>query len=461
MIETTQSIEVREGILSWAGIELRVSFRIKIGQLGEITLEIDAVQSSNREWPAHWQLWHDLLRSNNRQRPYFHLSGLSACGLKVYSEFAHLENLVTSSTPGEVTLQPMVSVSELNLERPSPACTAERDVSATYLSLGQLGSPHRPVDTTVGTLFTSATSSVAAAKEKFGAIRIVKNVDLSLDEWIKASDDLAERVLNILSLAQGRWLMWTAREVAVGDDLVSKRIRSHNLSDAVLAQLFPHLDLEPVLQLAVQSYTRDLILQTKLDVALSWMLAPAPYAETRILNQLIALELLVSTFENKASPLIPKKIFSSKVVPRLREALADLVESGVLEPTQKESLNKSLADLNRPTFFDKVRQLMKHYKVPVNDIDERELRHVVVGCRNDLVHRGFLEKIGKDRGRINRASDIAEELLKRIVMAMLNYEGKYISALYNLAPCPFNGDRIEPPTGNHPVPLIPESKSHP
>jgi len=297
----------------------------------------------------------------------------------------------------------------------------------------------------LGKLSTEAPARAEESIEGFGAVIVQKSGDLGLgiEDWLEACDDLVERVLRILSLAQGRWLQWTAREVRTGDRFISRRIRPREVRQVALAHLFHHLNLRPVLEQAVRSYTRDLVQATGLDVALSWMLTPAAYVEGTFLNQMIALEQLVSCFEHKVRGVIPKAIFKSVVRPKLDRAIEDLVESEQLARERGDILAARMKDLNSPVFYDKVRQLIDYYRVPVEDL-ESELRFVVVDCRNDLVHRGLLHRIGDDRHRIHRSSDIAEELLKRIVMAMWGYRGQYISALYNLETYVFKDGEVAP-----------------
>ncbi len=441
----TQLFEVNDGLMAWEGTDLQLNFRVNVGRLGDVAIEFDPIRSSDTEsfWSIHWKLWHDLYRSKNRRIPHFQLSGYTSDGVRVHTEYARLESLSQSSTPQEVVLHPRGSAAVLNIEYPLPEGVGDKKISVTYLSRGQLGFTHPPVETPLGLLSTAATAKTEDSTDNFGAVRILKSIDLRLDEWVVASDDLAERILNILSLAQGRWLQWTAREVRAEGYLVSLRIRPQELRSTALAQLFHHLNLEPVLELAVRSYTRELIQQTDLDTALSWLLAPAPYIEGRFLNQMIALELLVSAFEPRAKGLVPKEVFRTMIKPRLRQAIDGLVENGDLREGQGEVFRAKINDLNSSVFYDKVRQLLTHYNVPIDDL-EASLKFVVVDCRNDLVHRGLLHKIGDDSDRIHQNSDLAEELLKRIVMAMLGYSGQYISALYNLDSYVFDKGRVAP-----------------
>lgn len=176
------------------------------------------------------------------------------------------------------------------------------------------------------------------------------------------------------------------------------------------------------------------------------MLSPATYVERTFLNQMIALEQLVSVFGVKAKGVMPKAVFKSVVKPRLSQVVDELVESDQLLEEQGNILRGKLKELNSPVFYDKVRQLLEHYRVPIDDL-RGDLKFIVVDCRNDLVHRGLLRRIGDDSARIHRSSDIAEELLKRIAMAMLGYRGQYISVLYNLDTYVFGDGKVEPLRG--------------
>jgi hypothetical protein len=431
-----QHLRVENGLLSWKGRDLRLNFQAHVDRFGAITIEFDPISSSNDDlWRDHWSLWRE---------PFFSLSGLTENKVSVHTDYARLEGLSETFTPHEIRLHPRGSASELNLAYyVSDEALPSQEISVTYLSRGQLGFPHEPIETPLGEMSASATSKIQESVDQFGTIIINKRNELGLEEWLQACDAMVERALNILSLGQGKWLQWSARHIMAGGELLASRIRPREIRVAALAHLFHHLNLRPILELAVQSYLQDPTAKTGIDVALSWMLAPAAYVEGTFLNQLIALEHLISCFEHNIRGLIPRTTFKKVVQPRLQQTIEELVESEQLTRNHGNIIASRIKGLNHPIFYDKIWQLIDYYRVPVADL-ETELRFAIVQCRNDLVHRGLLERIGEDSDRILRSGDIAEEFLKRVAMAILGYQGQYISSLYNLDTYIFREDGVEP-----------------
>ena len=236
----TEQLEVRRGFLSYKGTELQSTFRLNIDRFGNVTIDFDPIHSSGIEaWADHWRVWHELEESTARRIPFFALSGRTEDGIKIHTEYARLERLGRTSTPSEVTLLPAGAASELNLDYLVPNEVLTREpVSITYLSRAQLGFPHEPVQSPLGELNVVATSRLDDYTDRFGAIVIEKAGSLSLEDWTAACDELVGRVLHILSLAQGRWLQWTSREIRVGGSLLSRRLRPHELRAEALASLF-------------------------------------------------------------------------------------------------------------------------------------------------------------------------------------------------------------------------------
>jgi hypothetical protein len=436
----THHLEVEKGSLVWQGTLLEIGFRCDISRLGEIAIEFDAVSSiDNPSWPSQSRFlkW---LSAERGQVPYFHLSGKTSDGISISTEYGYEVSSRdrVSSSGAEVLLK--ASASELVIDYPLGESINRENIYVAYLSRGQIGYPHDPVATPLGNLSTQAASEAAEAADNFGAVYIEKGSNIDLGEWSEACDDLVGRILNILSLAQGRWLEWTAREIRLNSQLLSLKIRPRSLREAALSQLFHHLNLGPILELAVQSYTRQLVKSTGMDVALSWMLAPASYLEGTFLNQMIALERLVSSFEIKVEGITKKEIFKSLVRPKLCQVVQDLVTNGFLSSEEASVIENRIGGINSPGLFAKLKQLISHYQVPVEDLGDLSF---VIDCRNDLVHRGILEDI-EDVEKISEAAALAEELVKRIVMGMLGYRGRYISSRYGLNHYSFQDGGVVP-----------------
>ena len=436
------TFEIENGLLRWRDQSLAINFSLHISPLGEVEIDLRPRQDKPPSFGELIVLFQKLKRGEgDRSVPNFHLSGRTESGMEVSTEYAYLCDLSFNSGQGPVIRKSTASAGEINLSfQQDSEIAGGQEVIVKYLSRGQVGGPCGPVETKVGSLSYSATWKVQEASEKFGQITIERGMPADLPVWLAECDDLVHRVLEIFSLAQGRWLEPIARNLYVDGKRVAQRLRPRDLREQRIAHLLHHLDPESILRLAIESYTPNLASDTGLRVALFWMLADASYTEHRMLHFAIALEALVSSFEAKSSGVVEKATFRSTVKPALSAALETLVAEGGIDRPSANILKDRIASINSPTFFEKVQQLIAYYGVPVDDLND-DLRKVIVDCRNDLVHRGLLAQYEKGKAELHRLSDVTEELLKRMMLAILRYEGQYISALYNLDAFFFERDK--------------------
>lgn len=441
----SEQFRVRDGLLRWADHQMRVGFKLEVSQHGGISIEYDEMHfSSGDDWIGQYEVLSNLQRGENRDIPFFHLSGIDEDGVRISTDFAEMRRFDQNFYKQGVSFQATGSAAEVNFYH---GLTGESDTPSPtaieYLSRAQLGFATPSIETRHGNLRAGGSPKVSDYRDRFGVIRIEKTGGDIDSEWIEACDALADRSLQLLSLSQGRWLQWTARTVFAGDILLSRTIRPHELREPSLAHLFHHQNLGPILRLVSESFTEQCAEETGLSIALSWMLSSASSLENRYLNLLVALEHLISVIDPKVEGVLRRERFRSRVRAPLLQLIEQIASDEDLANDVSEFYRRKISEMNQPTFYDKILQLIRHYQVPVADI-EAELKFSLVDCRNDLVHRGLLERLGDDRKRIHRSCDVAEEFMKRVVMAVLRYKGQYISALYNLDSYHFGDGEVYP-----------------
>ncbi|MCP4676994.1 MAG: hypothetical protein GY854_16040 [Deltaproteobacteria bacterium] len=424
-------LEINAGCLRWREHTIAIDFTLGISRLGEVSIDLRPLQRDSSNSSELLMLFERLkLGDGDRSVLMFSLAGRTDSGTEVWTDHAYLCDLSLGGSP--VIKRATASAGEINMSFPEAAAGGSGcRVLVEYLSQGQVGWAYGPIESDLGEFQSSASPKAEEAKDKFGQITIERDMPDDLTGWLADCDALVNRVLEIVSLAQGRWLEPVARNLYVDSKQVARRLRPREMRKHQIAHLLHHLEPEPIFHLALKTYTPQLAAETGLGVALSWMLSDASYTEHRMLHFLVAFESLVSHFGAKTAGAVEKRIYRTAVRPALDSALEALVADGVIGAASAGVLKARLASTNYPTFFEKFEQLIGHYGVPVEDL-RPDLREVVVKCRNDLVHRGLLAQDERGKAELHRLCDLAEELLKRIVLTILGYEGQYISPLYNL-----------------------------
>lgn len=171
-------------------------------------------------------------------------------------------------------------------------------------------------------------------------------------------------------------------------------------------------------------------------VAGEWFLMPFTHLEESFIFRMIALEHLVSvhTKHLNGSGRLPKGAFKKIVLPVLSEALdsvilglIDLVNDEKLVNDAVEGMKHSLGRLNNPSFPSQVERLLSDYKVSLNGLSEHGIRQLFK-IRNQIIHRGLSQD--DEKFPLSEYLSILEELLIRVFLSMIDYEGKY-NTYYN------------------------------
>jgi len=148
------------------------------------------------------------------------------------------------------------------------------------------------------------------------------------------------------------------------------------------------------------------------------------YLQSRTLAAVTVMELLTSKLmiKRNTTTLVSELVFDKvkKVVTRgLDEALNYLPESNTVLQSMKEKLN----ELNRVTLRKQLRKLIAETGV---DVDTQEL-DAYIKVRNSIVHTGDYAK-QLERTPIQQHWTVLE-FVDRVLLGLLGYQGKYISAL--------------------------------
>jgi hypothetical protein len=270
--------------------------------------------------------------------------------------------------------------------------------------------------------------------EDYERITGLVSVDLSHEQLHLGTEEVDSRVrlvLDVLSLAGGRFMRWSVRRSFTDGRLRSVRFRGPQPSTAPQYPLFSDLNLDPILNLGLLRYTRKLCDETGADLAIEWFLMNPRYSELRFVTGMTALEHMIHIYL-KNSPqggLLPKKLFTSVIRPRLKSELnaaLDAIADQGNWAMQREAMCSKLGDLNRRTFRTNLETMLQHYQVPLHGIKEQIPD--LVSLRNDIIHIGHQPQDAVHPG-LDFYNAVLRELLVRIFLTLLGYRGKYQSFL--------------------------------
>lgn len=164
-----------------------------------------------------------------------------------------------------------------------------------YRLLGFRCSDRLSGNTNIGSIQVVGSKKMENYDEVTGVLTIKnkpeKNFDLT--NWIESGDRLARSILDILSLANNRYIAWTSRSIFHNKIWASSLFIGPRRSGKPSHPLFTYLNLQPILNLALANYSEELKQKTGLDVAIEWFLIKSTYAEVQFLTTMTALEHLI------------------------------------------------------------------------------------------------------------------------------------------------------------------------
>ena len=238
----------------------------------------------------------------------------------------------------------------------------------------------------------------------------------------------ADRILDVISMAAGQRLRWSVRQRRVRAAVETVIYPPEKAGPSMWACFSP-LNLRPLLEAAALRYTPPLTAETGLDVAIQWSVAYSPHEEVRFLQKMTALEHLVHKAQQSAG-LLPKADFRA-LRRSLEQVIADYAEKQGMsggDPALSQIAGK-LSYLNQATFKNNIAQLLVSLRVPQDGLENWQS---LVDIRNNIVHTGIADPPERRRrsaveADLLQAERFLRELLVRIFLSMLGYEGSYTS----------------------------------
>lgn len=248
---------------------------------------------------------------------------------------------------------------------------------------------------------------------------------------LTATDRSVERLLQILSFANGRTIAHVARKSFLGVAGIELFLRGRATITRARWPALPYLALHSAVNAVLANYTDEVRKASGIDVAISWSLSGGQYAEAEYLGLMTAIEHLlhVSGPSQASLGIIDRDIFKRSIAPTMRALLSELLAgTGYLSGDHRHSLLVNrIATLNDASSF-KIRLLeyLRKQCIPSEDL----LPHIsrMIRVRNAIIHEGLaINESG--RAAVNEIIPVARELVTRIVLRTIAYSGPYESYL--------------------------------
>lgn len=420
------------GTLSWSQSgkrhEAPIGFSLEVDKTGRIRLEIeDQPLSQTNFWI------HTAFSGSSPTVASLRLEARNADGYVLRSDSVHLSSVGTHSTPDSATLRMAASASHLTVlaEQDDSVLPSEFQVEYWVAGLRWFR----------GARFATATGEVAIAgdvkvddySKVSGEIAVRSSAkDKTLDAWLLAVDEEVNRILDIVSFADGHFMRPTVRQAFRDTKLTRVEFLGSRHGASPHKPPLHCLDFTNSLPPLIQAYDASLIERTGLSVAIEWHLMPHVYDEARFVSQMTAIEHLIHVFAEHSpdSTYIDKSVFNKTVAPALVGTLEQQVGSlGLGEVARKDALEgmtQSLKQINRRSLRSNLARMLCDYCVPLDGLSE--LIGPLITTRNNIVHRGLHER-GDDGTALSQRVAEAEEFLRRIVLALLGFQGRYTTWL--------------------------------
>ncbi len=290
----------------------------------------------------------------------------------------------------------------------------------------------------IGNIAAAGTATIDDYDKITGAISVETNKLGRVSDWARRSSDQVELILDIFSLAGGRYLEWSRQTLSLGNEWVETVFRSTAHRGKPSYPIFHFLHMQPVLELAVNRYSKKVKDTSGLGVAIEQFLIPSLYVETQFTTSFMALEQLVNTFANaqSRSTILSDEEFADFVIPEvmagLKRAQIAIKASRDTKEAREKSLSKSckairgkINELNRYPFIQNMWKFLAEIGVPIEDLPREEIEKMVQ-TRHTIIHSGSIPPDSKGK---QQALSLLRELLTRIFLTILKFEGEYSSYL--------------------------------
>ena len=403
-----------QGALSGNGRSIPIGFDAHVDHMGVLQLKLDRIPFSAEAFALR------IDGPPGTPVALLTLDGTCETGQEFHSDSFCVNHYHHGSEAGiELSYQGECFGAELKIPRPA---IPEPDPDARVWRVRQLKTfPPNEHTTSLGRFVISGPIQDADAQAPTGSIAIFRPQGNGSDTWWADGERLLAHVARVLSFACDSYLRPVVDLRYEANQLTVRIIRHGRAVEPCMAP-FHMLNMGPIFACACESYfTRQSEIE-QLDPAIRWLTAPAVYDESRLIAAMSALE---SILDRCGLPGFDKYLGTNtfkRVASKIRELL--------IEHKVPIEMAAKIPELNRRTLDEKVEGLLAARGIAVADLPQDWLK-MIIKQRNAIVHRGVSDEVGDQEPRAFDHTIWAREVVARIILERLGFEGAYFSWLHH------------------------------
>lgn len=414
-----------DGLLKSGEFEWKLPFKARIDNFGEVEFDIAPLPETAETFKIR-TLWH----GDNGTLHQFEMTGTSPDGIQFESKTVHFTGMSTSSNDegSSMTLTARCNVGTFT--ETIQKATGKLAMLESYRGLECFGYVHGKCP--LGEIALRGMTPLPEDGSVSGRLHLVcHEPPVDVAQWQEQASRLFEHVRHILSFAESRTIKAPLRQTWIGDHY-SAVCSSQTKVAGKEMQVFHHLNLQPIFEIAIASFFNPPIAAKKLFFAIEWFAMRATYSETRLLNAMTALENLTNANLLDTDKLMLCEKRFDKIAKGMRQAFSPETPE---ETVFRNSLASKMQDLNRRPLKDKVEILAQRWNVPLYDLPVDAIGAAIT-ARNAVVHRGHYYDDDEDQDEDAAAKRnlwghilVTREVAVRFILTALGYKGRYISFL--------------------------------
>ena len=403
-----------QGALSGNGHSISIGFDAHVDHMGVLQLKLDRIPFSAEAFALH------IDGPPGTPVALLTLDGTSETGQEFHSDsfcINQFQHMLGESN--ELNYSGECFEAELKL----PVSAGRKPHGDARVWLVRQLRTLRPLNhaTLLGRVVISGPSQNADTQAANGLIAVYRLDDDVRDAWWADSERLLSHVARVLSFAYDIYLQPLIDQRYEANHVTVRIIRHGRAVPPYMAP-FHELNMGPIFACACESYfTRQPEIE-QLDPAIRWLTAPAVYDESRLIAAMSALE---SILDRCGLPGFDKYLGTStfkRVASKIRELL--------IEHKVPIEMAAKIPELNRRTLDEKVEGLLAARGIAVADLPQDWLK-MIIKQRNVIVHRGVSDDVGDQEPRAFDHTIWAREVVARIILERLGFEGAYFSWLHH------------------------------
>ena len=276
--------------------------------------------------------------------------------------------------------------------------------------------PSVHVETPMGPVVVRGATRTTASDQISGWIAAKAPANSHSKTWRQSAENMLSHLRSVLAFARGSPLAAPVTEFYEGDT-VEVTFQDTVGTHASYMPPISNSNLEPIVSAAVNNMRLVEDYREAFDIAIGWYLVPTSVEEVRFLSGMTALDGLASRTLDKSLIYILGNSASRRFARRVRE-IAD--EQNNFEDSAQCAIKQKIPELNRRPFMQQIVALLERWCVSRISIEDECLSRLI-RLRNDIVHQGGVP----ENEELWPSILVAREILVRLVLSMLQFEGPY------------------------------------